>query len=208
MGETQGMTYNSHLYLGSVLYPVIREKWGIPLSKKRFLYGCVKPDVTSLFIRHPHFWKYSKKFFFRKIRKLSRHRLSPEKKNKKFSEELGVVLHYAADFFTAAHNISPNKLPAHIDFEARLYRNLLRTVSTDSVRRRFRFAEELPGLSGDTGNCVPLIEEITRLHKSYRADMGNAPADINRIIHASILITSAIMNATTGEEETQARISV
>ena len=202
------MTYNSHLYLGSVLYPVIREKWGIPLSKKRFLYGCVKPDVTSLFIRHPHFWKYSKKFFFRKIRKLSARRLSPEKKNKKFSEDLGVVLHYAADFFTAAHNISPNKLPAHIEFESRLYRALLRTVSTDAVRRRFRFVEELPGLSGDTGNCVPLIEEIARLHKTYRADMGNVQADINRIVHASILIASAIMSAAVDEAEEPARISV
>lgn len=202
------MTYNSHLYLGSVLYPAIRDRWDIPLSRKRFLYGCVKPDVTSLFVRHPHFWKYSKKFFFKKIRKLSQHRLSPEKKNKKFSEELGVVLHYAADFFTAAHNVAPNKLSEHIDFENRLYQTLLRTVSTDTIRRRFRFAEELPGLAGDTGNCISLIEEIARLHKSYRADMSDAKADINRIVHASILIASAVMSAATEEAAAPVRISV
>jgi hypothetical protein len=202
------MTYNSHLYLGSVLYPVIRERWDIPLSRKRFLYGCVKPDVTSLFVRHPHFWKYSKKFFFKKIGKLSKHRLSAEKKNKKYSEELGVVLHYAADFFTAAHNVTPNKLSEHIDFEARLHQTLLRTVSADSVRSRFRFAEELPGLSGDAGNCVSLLEEISRLHKTYRADMTDATTDINRIVHASILIASALLNAATGDSAAPVRISV
>jgi hypothetical protein len=48
---------------------------------------------------------------------------------------LRIVLHYVADFFTAVHNITPNRLKDHLAFEERLHEQFLRYVRSDTTRR-------------------------------------------------------------------------
>lgn len=183
------MTYQTHAYLGTVLFPAICKTWNVTLSKKRFIAGSIKPDMSSLFLRHPHFWKHSRRFVYKKIQKLARKSLMPGKKHKKFSEDLGIILHYVADFFTAVHNIKPNKLLEHLAYEDSLHAEFLQTVTMESFHESFRvFA----------GN-IDFETLLTRQHSQYRPTRDDPSADIREIIVACITVTSYIMNGATAK---------
>lgn len=179
------MTYQTHAYLGAEIFPVICETWGIPLSRKRLIAGSIKPDRNSLFLRHPHFWKHSHRFIEKKIRKLALTTLVPGKKNKKFSEELGIVLHYVADFFTSAHNMKPNRIREHLAFEERLYRDFLAFVDTESLRNTMKMID------------YPVTSCLRHLHSRFESDLSETSNDIREITVACLSITSYIMNRAT-----------
>jgi len=183
------MTYQTHIHLGAVLYPVIVETWGVPLSRKRFLRGCVKPDASSLFVRHPHFWKSSHRYLFRKIERLAGRPVYSDRKNKRFSEGLGIVLHYAADFFTAVHNRAPNDLATHLAYEARLETDLRATVNEETIRNCLRFFRT----THQTADV--LKDELTRRHKAYKSVVDTTGNDIHEILAACVLVTAAVMDA-------------
>lgn len=182
------MTYHTHAYLGAILHPVICETWNVRLSRKRFIAGSVKPDRSSLFVRHPHFWGHSRAFVVRRIRKLSRRRLDPAKKNKRFSEDLGIVLHYVADFFTAAHNVRPNRLREHIAYEAALHEEFLAGVSAASVRNTLRLLGPTPSRAGASAETL-----LWELHARYSPSMAHPSADVREILLACLQVTSFIM---------------
>lgn len=186
------MTKQTHAYLGAELFPVICETWNISLSRKRFIFGSIKPDISSLFFRHPHFWRHSRKFVFHKIRKLSKVPLKAGKKNKKFSEDLGVVLHYVADFFTAVHNVKPNILREHLAFEENLYRDFLHLVDSNAIRNTMRMitGTEKP----DPTHMENFLRERHRRYQPSKTDHSN---DINEILIACVYVTAAIMNSVT-----------
>jgi hypothetical protein len=192
------MVYKTHLYLGTLLYPVIREAWNLPLSRKRFLRGCVKPDMTSLFIRHPHFWRMSKKFFFKKVKKVSGMEIRKGRKNKKFSEDLGVILHYAADFFTSVHNIEPNDIAAHLAFERALHEDFLRLCTEDSLRDGLAALRKSRIDSGRGWTEKELKATIVRRHRENRSEPKSTDYDIGEIIAACLIVTDAVMELATG----------
>ena len=179
------MTYQTHAYLGAEIFPVICETWGIPLSRKKLIAGSIKPDRNSLFLRHPHFWKHSHRFIETKIRKLALRQLDPGKKNKRFSEELGVVLHYVADFFTSAHNMKPNRIREHLAFEERLHRDFLAFVDTESLRNTMKMID------------YPVTSSLRYQHKRYKTDFIETSNDIREITVACLSITAYIMNCAT-----------
>ncbi len=187
------MTYDTHVYLGELLYPVICEIWGMPLSRKRFMHGCVKPDVSSLFFRHPHFYRISKKFIFRKIKQLTKKRLHGEKKNKKISEDLGIILHYIADFFTSVHNLVPNKLQEHMAFEKQLRSDFSTGVTKDMIREYFVNCRDFSSSPAD------IKEHLMRLHKANRCRTGSTRYDIHEILTACAGAAAGIMNALTAD---------
>ena len=188
------MLYRTHEYLGIILYPVICEQWNVSLSKKRFVRGSVKPDMSSLFVRHPHFWRRSRKFVFKKIEKLCRKTLSTDTKNKKFSENLGIVLHYTADFFTSVHNIVPNRLQEHINYEVILHEAFCHRVTEKTIRRYPAFGKNL--LSGE----ISIKERLTTLHKLRREGPKNTDTDISEILAACLMVTAFIMDEVTSKQ--------
>lgn len=68
------------------------------------------------------------------MKKLSQKKIKNGKKNKKFSIELGIILHYIADFFTAVHNISPNKVLDHMTYEEKLHDAFLEQVTVEKIK--------------------------------------------------------------------------
>ena len=188
------MTYQTHAYLGAEIFPVICETWGIPLSRKRLIAGSIKPDRNSLFLRHPHFWKHSHRFIEKKIRNLAGMTLVAGKKNKRFSEELGIVLHYVADFFTSAHNMKPNRIREHLEFEERLHRDFLAFVDTESLRNTMKMID------------FPVTSSLRYQHSNFKSDLSETSNDIREITVACLSITSYIMSCATAhlnqEEQT------
>lgn len=183
------MTYATHRYLGTLLYPELRARWNVHLDEEAFVYGCVKPDVSTLFIRHPHFWKISKKFVFKLMERLAKRELKPGKAHRSFSIELGIVMHYVADFFTSVHNMTPNPIREHIEFEKRLHELFIDGVDEATIAGFFNFRDELPN------GATILARELSRRHARYEPNRETPEADLREIVGASVLVAGAIMDA-------------
>jgi hypothetical protein len=184
------MTYQTHAYLGKELFPVICETWNVTLSRKRLIRGSIKPDMSSLFLRYPHFWKYSHKFVEKKMRKLARMTLVPGKKNGRFSENLGIVLHYVADYFTAVHNVNPNPLREHMEYETRLYQLFQEYVNSESLRNSMRMVSYgiNPAEHGPK-------HALRTFRESYTPSVTDPANDIRSITIACLAVTTHIMDA-------------
>lgn len=204
------MMYLTHLLLADALLPAIEETWGIALSRKRFRSGSVKPDVSTLFVRHPHFWRHSRKFAVRKIARLARRRLTPGAKNGRFSEDLGIALHYVADFFTSAHNVRPNRLKAHLESEATLHEAFARLVSADSARTSMRLilgtgARRLPRIESDEEGSRECVSRVLKdLHGRFVPALDEPLSDIREILVACLTVTALVMDATTAKARAEA----
>ena len=200
------MTHHTHRYLGNVLFPVICEAWNVTLSRKRFISGSVKPDFSSLFIRHPHFWRLSRKFIFRKIRKLAKRPIRPGKKNGRFSEDLGIVHHYVADFFTSVHNVTPNPIGEHLRFEAKLHEDFVRMVSEGTLRTalclirgtaRKPYVAEADGERSADDERDSINAVLKELHGRYIPEKNSPLADVREILVACLAVTARVMDAAT-----------
>lgn len=204
------MMYLTHLLLADALLPAIEETWGVTLSRKRFRSGSVKPDASTLFVRHPHFWRHSRKFAVRKIARLARRRLTPGAKNGRFSEDLGIALHYVADFFTSAHNVRPNRLKAHLESEATLHEAFARLVSADSARTSMRLilgtgARRLPRIESDEEGSRECVSRVLKdLHGRFVPALDEPLSDIREILVACLTVTALVMDATTAKARAEA----
>ncbi len=191
------MTYQTHAYFGRILYSCIRDVWHADISEKHLIIGSVKPDISSMFLSHPHFWNYSKKFIYKKIKKLASKRLVPGKKNKKFSTDLGIVLHYVSDFFTAVHNISPNKVLEHMAYEERLHKSFLEQVTLESL---CRYANSVRLLSSQR-TLDTCIADLRSRHAMYRPSKEHPENDIKEIVNTCFSVLLFIMDAVLGKQD-------
>ncbi len=189
------MTSQTHAFLATALVQAIQSVWGVRLSRKRLVYGSVKPDLTSLFFRHPHFWSYSRDFLFRKISKLYLKRFDRYEKNKEFSEALGVVLHYIADFFTAAHNVKPNRLREHLAYEDALHAEFVRLADGATVRDAIRFVRDTRPRGPFATRPLDIAESLISLHSTYKPSLADPARDVREILIACLTVTSAVMDA-------------
>ncbi len=195
------MTIQSHTLLAYRFADAIEAIWGIRLSRKRLVHGSCKPDYTVMFVRHPHFWKHSKEFAFRKIERLGSSVLDEGKKNKRFCEELGVALHYIADFFTAAHNISVTRLAEHLAFETELHDELDSLLDPIIVRNAFYLT------MGD--NAIgSLRERLALLHLGARDELSDPRGNAKTILVACATVASAIMAECLGSQESSVTSSM
>jgi len=96
---------NSHLVIGNFIYNKIFDNFEVELDKKAFLYGCIKPDISTSYLFIPHYMDKSFDFISNLIIKLESSNIPTVKKSMiLYSTELGVVTHYIADYFCFPHN--------------------------------------------------------------------------------------------------------
>lgn len=77
------------------------------ISEKNFIYGNIKPDISSKYVLNKHYLEESLSMVFEKIKSLCQLSLDSLKKYfsiSKLSQELGVICHFLCDFFTAPHS--------------------------------------------------------------------------------------------------------
>lgn len=113
------MLVSSHKIIGNLICDVIEKNLNIKLDREGVLYGCELPDISPNLIMILHFKKFSFKYVLNLIDKLVSQNLPQEKTNLKiFSINLGIILHYLADYFCYAHNRKKyNFLPLHLTYE-------------------------------------------------------------------------------------------
>jgi hypothetical protein len=182
----------NHLAISMAIGWALRKKLGIRLDMKGFMYGNVKPDISSYLISIPHFKKHAFGFIASEIKKLMATEI---KKNsvctKQFSERLGIVTHYLSDFFCHAHTDTfKGSLLKHYLYEARLYRYYLKKPVLRMV-------------SGYLDNFIPeedyssVCRLINQLHSRYLSKRSSYACDIVFTLRICTLAAASIVTACT-----------
>ena len=101
------MILNTHLTISQALIENLDPAKSFFLSEKNFIYGNIKPDMTSKYVLHKHYLKESFDMIINKIKSLCNLSLDFIEKYfsvSKFSQELGVICHFLCDFFCVPHS--------------------------------------------------------------------------------------------------------
>ena len=79
--------------------------YGVKLKRYSLIYGAIKPDASTIFAKYPHYISLSLDNLCETVDDLIE---TVEGRNeletRAFARELGVVLHYIADYFCRVHN--------------------------------------------------------------------------------------------------------
>ena len=120
------MILNTHLIISNALIENLDSNKSFFLSEKNFIYGNIKPDMTSKYFFHKHYLKESFDMIINKIKSLCKLSLDFIEKNfsiSKFSQELGVICHFLCDFFCVPHSKRwefSHSLKKHVIYENQL----------------------------------------------------------------------------------------
>ena len=101
------MILNTHLTISNALIENLDSSKSFFISEKNFIYGNIKPDMTSKYVLHKHYLKESFDMIIGKIKSLCKLSLVFIEKYfsiSKFSQELGVICHFLCDFFCVPHS--------------------------------------------------------------------------------------------------------
>ena len=101
------MILNTHLTISNALIENLDSSKSFFISEKNFIYGNIKPDMTSNYFLHKHYLKESFDMIIGKIKSLCKLSLDFIEKYfsiSKFSQELGVICHFLCDFFCVPHS--------------------------------------------------------------------------------------------------------
>ena len=179
--------------------------YGVKLKKYNLIYGSIKPDVSILFPKYPHYINDSLDSLCESVDMIikSTHN-QREVETRAFSRELGVVLHYMTDFFCMVHNdVNGKKHPTnykHIAYE-QSFQNKLKSFELDEVREKIAnsFYDELKRI-----NNTSLKSYIIYKHNKYMKEIGKSylynsnnkkrNIDINYSLGMPMIIASYIID--------------
>ena len=123
------MIVQSHLSVASMIANELK-KHGLLLNKKNFMFGSIKPDISSMLKKHPHKINHSLDFIMQRTFALFSQDVLED--IKEFSYQLGIICHYITDFFTFAHNsFFQGPFSEHLAYERSLNNYVKRIAKSD-----------------------------------------------------------------------------
>lgn len=120
------MMMKTHIILSKSIYENLDEDNKFLLDENNFIYGNVKPDLISKYKLEKHYLDESYDMIKEKIQFMINLSLSDLEKMysvKSFSQEIGVICHFLADFFCVAHSERwefKHSMKIHIIYEKNL----------------------------------------------------------------------------------------
>ena len=120
------MLMNPHFIISKNILKNLDSNKTFFLSDKNFIYGNIKPDISSKYVLNKHYLEESFDMVMEKIKNLCQLTLSSLEKYfsiSKLSQELGVVCHFLCDFFTAPHSERwefSHSMNKHVTYEKEL----------------------------------------------------------------------------------------
>ncbi|UWG98560.1 zinc dependent phospholipase C family protein [Dehalobacter sp. DCM] len=174
------MWITSHRYLAKKIYHYIRDKYGFDLRLDLLQYGSIIPDIQWRYMKNNHYYEIGYVDWLQEIGQLFKdHRY---KDIGQFSQKLGIILHYTADYHTYAHineELKKNKRK-HLLYELKLHQALLQyDYRVDENQYR-------------CGNVHSLMQKLGHEYSLTKPSLEN---DIQFIYTASIAITNLIVEA-------------
>ena len=89
------MIVNTHILMSQILYKHISKDMNFKLDRVAFGYGNIKPDFNNKDINREHTLDES----LYEVNKYSEELMSKDISIKEFSKSLGVICHFACDYF-------------------------------------------------------------------------------------------------------------
>lgn len=120
------MLINTHFIISKSVLDNLDSNKSFFLSEKNFIYGNIKPDISSKYVLNKHYLEESLSMVLEKIKYLCQLTLDSLKKYfsiSKLSQELGVICHFLCDFFTTPHRERwefTHSMNKHVTYEKEL----------------------------------------------------------------------------------------
>lgn len=120
------MLINTHLVIGSYCYKICNDKYNLSLNKKRFLEGCVEPDLHKRGNKIKHTYSVSKD----KMLEYKEYIENNELDINEVSFIIGKIAHYIADCFCKYHleEYYGKDMKSHFAYEFTLHLMLKKTL--------------------------------------------------------------------------------
>ncbi|KAF0208634.1 MAG: hypothetical protein FD167_5456 [bacterium] len=174
------MWIRTHYYMAKLIHNYIKEKYQLDLRLDLLQYGSVKPDLHWRYINIPHYYEEGYGYWLEEVREL----LVDKKYRdiKEFSEKLGIILHFTADFFCYAHNNKEMKetMWPHLKYELQFHQIFI----------HYEQFHNTPHLK-----CEDINSLIKILRQKYLFSKPNMEKDIRYIYSAALSITDLMVAA-------------
>lgn len=184
------MLPQSHKIISEFVYENVRTQLGIELDKSSLIYGSIKPDFAPHLAKLDHFKPQIFDLVLDEIHLLSQ--IQPKEDSsfmKAYSENIGIVTHFIADFFCLPHNDRVTYRKAtivnHIYYEQRLHK-LFKDLdhSIKITPSKFKIGNE---------TALPIKGMIEQLHREYQLRGGSMTNDLISSLHATSLVALYIV---------------
>lgn len=175
------MWIQTHYYMAKQIHSYIKGKYSLDLRLDLLQYGSIKPDIHWSYKDIEHYYQEGYSYWLEEVEQLVE---DPKYQDiKEFSQKLGIVLHFTADFFTFAHNNEEMKknMVKHLIYELKLHRVFINnTCRPDDFHLNY------------SGNAYSLIKS---LRQNYIAEEPSFEKDVRYIYIACALITDLMVQA-------------
>ena len=115
------MIIPTHRLIGRFIYQMLDDEKKDKLVFWQFVWGNVKPDVNPEYKRVSHYYPANEEYVFELLERV----LDPELSKKKYSELLGVLVHFLCDYTCIYHNNmtlnEANSMRQHMQYELLLH---------------------------------------------------------------------------------------
>jgi hypothetical protein len=174
------MWIHTHYYIAKQIHNYVKEKYQLELQLGMLQYGSVLPDLNWNMKNVSHYYDEGYSYWLEEVGQLLKNKKYRE--IKEFSQKLGIVLHFTADFFTFAHNdekLKTNMLK-HFNYEIKFHHDFIHS-SPDITNQKNYY-----------GNAYSLMKQ---LRQKYLYLQPNIEKDIYFIYTASFLLTDLMVEA-------------
>src|SRR5665647_184744 len=126
------MIVDTHLLISQILYKHISNQMNFKLDRLAFAYGNIRPDFINKDINHSHTLDES----LYSVNKYSEELMNKNITIKEFSRSLGVICHFACDYFCLYHREGNEKkgLYEHLVYEEMLHGKLVTLLLKGKIK--------------------------------------------------------------------------
>lgn len=182
----------THQRIGLAILRCLHSGSSVDVSVEDYLYGCIQPDFSLRVLLTPHIKERSFDFVLRTISELASTPLLIDGTTRAaFATQLGVVMHFLADFFCAVHNQRQDEsLPLHFAYEATLHL-VSRAMPLDTLAQE-SLAEFKTSRTATAGD---LESHLERLHRRYLATPMSPQTDLRFALAAGTAAAYYVFSA-------------
>lgn len=188
------MRPKTHTLIAGFIYQMVKQNNGFNLNYESFKYGSIKPDLMPKPFKIAHYKNKSFAHTINKIEKIQKQFILEQDKDLKlFSVNLGVIIHYIADYFCRAHNdCRYNFFPAHIIYENKLCREFSK-INLNEVEQIFRKC--LLNIQKDNLTVPTHLEKyINKKHEKYLNSSKEIALDISFSMELCLIVSLVIIS--------------
>lgn len=182
------MLIPSHMMVADHVYDHIKENYGVSLAYSSLIYGSVLPDMREK-AEGAHYGEAC-------LDSIADLLMAMENDNpfdlRLFSRRMGELLHYAADYFTAAHNKGylRRNMRLHMIYETKLHFALQKINKKLAVVR--------------TATDTEPLAYLRWLHDRYEDERCTIGTDLNYIMVASVALSLSVMSLYYSKQQREA----